>query len=143
MEENRTFYVGSGRGRQAPFTWTDTSLLGLVCGRTPCRTHYCHSIVRGFSPEAAAAAEYYRSVGIRSQLVIPLSVGGRIVAAVGFGSFRKTRNWPEDFIARVNVIGGVIAQALVRKRSAAVALRASEERWRSIFGDINSSYHDI
>jgi PAS domain S-box-containing protein len=95
-----------------------------------------HTIVirsyEDFPPEAAAAAEYYRSVGIRSQLVIPLSVGGRVVAAVGFGSFRNTRNWPEDFIARVKVIGEVMAQALVRKRSE-VALRASEERWQSIF----------
>jgi len=85
-----------------------------------------------FPPEAAAAAEYYRSVGICSQLVIPLSVGGRIVAALGFGSFRNTQNWPKEFIARVKVIGEVMAQALVRKRSEA-ALRASEERWRSIF----------
>jgi PAS domain S-box-containing protein len=99
----------------------------LLAGRTIVIRSY-----EDFPPEAAAAAEYYRSVGIRSQLVIPLSVGGRIVAAVGFGSFRKTRNWPEDFIARVNVIGGAMAQALVRKRSDA-ALRASEERWRSIF----------
>jgi PAS domain S-box-containing protein len=85
-----------------------------------------------FPPEAAAAAEYYRRVGIRFQLVIPISVGGRIVASIGFGSFRATREWPDEFIARVKVIGEVMAQALMRKRSEA-ALRASEERWRLIF----------
>ena len=82
--------------------------------------------------EAAAAAEYNRRAGIRSVLVVPLPVDGRVVAAIGFGAFRSTREWPPEFIARVTVIGEVMAQALVRKRSEA-ALRASEARWRSIF----------
>ena len=83
-------------------------------------------------PEAAAAAEYNRRAGIRSVLVIPLPVGGRIVAAIGFGAFRSTREWPAEFVARVTVIGEVMAQALARTRSEAV-LRASEARWQSIF----------
>jgi PAS domain S-box-containing protein len=99
----------------------------LLTGRTTIIRSY-----EDFPPEAAVTADYYRHVGIPSQLVIPLSVGGRVVAAIGFGSFRNTRNWPEEFIARVKVIGEVMAQALVRKRSGA-ALRASEQRWRSIF----------
>ena len=82
--------------------------------------------------EAAAAAEYNRRTGIRSILVVPLPVDGRVVAAIGFGAFRSTREWPPEFIARLTVIGEVMAQALVRKRSEA-ALRASEARWRSIF----------
>ena len=83
-------------------------------------------------PEAAAAAEYNRRAGIRSVLVVPLRVDGRVVAAIGFGAFRSTREWPPEFIARLTVIGGVMAQALVRKRSEA-ALRASEARWQLIF----------
>jgi len=82
--------------------------------------------------EEAAVAEYYRRVGIRSQLLVPLRVGGRVVATVGFGAFRSTREWPDEFIARVKVVGEVMAQALMRKRSEA-ALRASEARWQSIF----------
>ena len=81
---------------------------------------------------AAAAAEYNRRAGIRSVLVVPLRVDGRVVAAIGFGASRSTREWPSEFIARLIIIGGVMAQALVRKRSEA-ALRASEARWRSIF----------
>ncbi len=83
-------------------------------------------------PAAAAAAEYNRRAGIRSILVVPLPVDGRVVTAIGFGAFRSTREWPPEFIARLTVIGEVMAQALVRKRSEA-ALRASEARWRSIF----------
>ena len=85
----------------------------------------------GIPPQAAAAAEYNRRAGIRSVLVIPLPVGGRVVAAIGFGASRSTPEWPAEFIARVTVIGEVMAQALARARSEA-ALRASEERWRSV-----------
>jgi len=83
-------------------------------------------------PGAAAAAEYNRRAGIRSVLVVPLRVDGCVVAAIGFGASRSTREWPPEFIARLTVIGGVMAQALVRKRSEA-ALRASEARWQLIF----------
>ena len=82
--------------------------------------------------EATAAAEYNRRAGIRSVLVVPLAVDGRVVAAIGFGASRANREWPPEFIARLTVIGTVMAQALVRKRSEA-ALLASEARWRSIF----------
>jgi PAS domain S-box-containing protein len=83
-------------------------------------------------PEAAAAADYNRRAGIRSVLVIPLFVGGRVVAAIGFGALRSTRKWPADLIGRITAIGEVMAQALARKRSEA-ALRASEARWQSVF----------
>ena len=73
-----------------------------------------------------------RRVGIRSVLVIPLPVGGHVAAAIGFGAFSSTREWPVEFIARVTVIGEVMAQALARTRSE-TALRLSETRWRSIF----------
>ncbi len=87
-------------------------------------------------PQAASALKYNQSVGIRSILVIPLPVGGRIVAAIGFGAVGSPREWPAEFLARVTVIGEVMAQALVRKRSDA-ALRASEARWQSIFETSN------
>ena len=107
--------------------WGDWFVTELRSGRTVVIRSY-----EDFPPEAAAAAKYYRRVGLRFQLVIPLPVGGRTVASIGLSAFRPTREWPDDFIARVRVIGEVMAQALLRKRSEA-ALRASEERWRSIF----------
>ncbi len=107
--------------------WGDWFVRELRLGRTILIRSY-----EDLPPEAAAAAEYCRRVGLRFQLVIPLPVGGRTVASIGFSSFRPRREWPDDFIARVRVIGGVMVQALLRKRSEA-ALRASEDRWRSIF----------
>jgi PAS domain S-box-containing protein len=46
--------------------------------------------------------------------------------------FRSTREWPHGLIARLKIVGEVMAQALMRKRSEA-ALRASEARWEAIF----------
>ena len=83
-------------------------------------------------PEAVEQIEYRHRSGIRSSLGIPLRVGGNVVALINFSAFRSTREWPDDLIARLKVIGEVMAQALVRKRSEA-ALRASEARWQSIF----------
>jgi PAS domain S-box-containing protein len=83
-------------------------------------------------PGAIEEAEYFRQSGIRLSVGIPLHVGGRIVGFVNFSAFRSTREWPDELIARLKIVGEVMAQALVRKRSEA-ALQASEERWRSMF----------
>ncbi len=83
-------------------------------------------------PAAIEEAEYFRQSGIRSSVGIPLHVGGRIVSFINFSAFRSTREWPDELIARLKVVGEVMAQALVRKRSE-TALLVSEERWRSMF----------
>lgn len=88
--------------------------------------------VADLPPGAIEEAEYFRQSGIRSSVGIPLHVGGRIVGFINFSAFRSTREWPDELIARLKIVGEVMAQALVRKRSE-IALRASEERWRSMF----------
>ena len=82
-------------------------------------------------PEAIGETECYRRSGIRSSVGIPLRVGGSIVGLINFAAFRSTRKWPDDLIARLKVVGEVMAVGLARKRSEA-ALQASEERWRSM-----------
>jgi formate hydrogenlyase transcriptional activator len=88
--------------------------------------------IEDLPPEAIEQIAYHRRVGIRSSLGLPLRVGGRIAGVITFAAFRSTRKWPDDLIARLKVVGEVMAQALVRKRAEA-ALQASEERWRSMF----------
>ena len=117
--------LGSGERLGAAFAWPITRPSDLVHQRDLFGTHHRHSIVRGFPSGAAATAEYCRRIGMRSILVIPISVGGRIMASIGFGSVRSAREWPEAYIARLKVIGEVMVQALLRNRSEA-ALRASE-----------------
>jgi len=88
--------------------------------------------IEDLPPGAIEEAEYFRQSGVRLSVGIPLHVGGHIVGFINFSAFRSTREWPDDLIARLKIVGEVMAQALVRKRSEA-ALQASEERWRSMF----------
>jgi formate hydrogenlyase transcriptional activator len=78
-------------------------------------------------PEAVGETEYIRRTGLRSHLSIPLRIGGRIVGAIAFSAFRETRNWPEDLIARVMLVGEVFAHAIARKREHEKLLAAMAE----------------
>lgn len=77
--------------------------------------------------EAVAEAEYCQSVGFRAHVSIPISVGGRFSGFLAFGSFRETRHWPVDLIARAKLIGEIIAQAVARERSDEKLAAASAE----------------
>jgi formate hydrogenlyase transcriptional activator len=78
-------------------------------------------------PEALVEAEHWRKMGLRSNLSIPLRVGGRIVGVIAFAAFHATRAWPEDLIARLKLVGEVFALALGRKREQEKLLTAMEE----------------
>jgi transcriptional regulator with GAF, ATPase, and Fis domain len=67
-------------------------------------------------PEAGIEAEFCRRSGLRSNLSIPLRVGGRVTCVIGFAAFHRTRAWPEDLIVRLKIVGEVFAQALARSR---------------------------
>ena len=85
------------------------------------------SLPEDLPAEAVEEREYVARVGIRSQLSIPLRVGGQIIGAIGFGAFHDTRPWPEELIARLKVVGEVFAQALARSRADAELAAAHEE----------------
>jgi hypothetical protein len=74
-------------------------------------------------PEAVGEAEYIQRTGLRSHLI----VGGRVVGAIAFSAFRETRNWPDDLIARVMLVGEVFAHAIARKREHEKLLAAMAE----------------
>jgi formate hydrogenlyase transcriptional activator len=78
-------------------------------------------------PEAVGEAEYIQRTGLRSHLSIPLRIGGRVVGAIAFSAFRETRNWPDDLISRVMLVGEVFAHAIARKREHEKLLAAMAE----------------
>ena len=68
------------------------------------------------------------SFGVKSNLTVPLSVGGASpVGALGFNTTRAERDWPDALVKRLQLVAQVFANALARKR-ADEALRESEER---------------
>ena len=81
--------------------------------------------------DATAARRHCVEQGLKSHLTIPLTVGGVVAAAIGFGVFSRFVVWPEALISRLCLAGRVFAGAVARRR-ADEALQASEQRFRTL-----------
>ena len=80
------------------------------------RTVLIPDIPGDLPPEAVLEADYCRRVGLRSNLGIPLRVGGRVIAAITFAAVHRVRPLPPDLVARLKIVGEVFAQALAGSR---------------------------
>jgi len=79
----------------------------------------------------AVEREVLRSIGTRSRVSFPLSIGGRIVGGIGFSRMREAPAWSEDQLASLQMVAQVFANVLARKR-ADVVRRESEERFHRL-----------
>jgi len=68
-------------------------------------------------PEAAVDHATWRRVGVRSNLTLPMTVGGRIEGAIALASLRRERQWSEHLISRLRIIADVFGNALAHKRA--------------------------
>ena len=76
-----------------------------------------YSSLEELPPEAARDREYARQLGIKSNLCIPLTVGGgRSIGLIGFNTMQAERDWPEPLVKRLQLVAEVFANALERKR---------------------------
>src|SRR5262249_24142446 len=80
-------------------------------------------------PDAVKEREYCLQVGLKAHVMIPLKVMDTVVGAIGFGSFRWSRPWPDDLIQRLRLVGEIFTNAVVHKR-ADEALHARERSLR-------------
>ena len=79
-------------------------------------------------PEAAVDRESCRLVGVKSNLCLPLTVGGELpLGALGLSSLRAERDWPEAMVSRLQLVAQVLTNALARKRHE-LSLEESEAR---------------
>jgi signal transduction histidine kinase len=87
------------------------------------RTVYQGKIVRfralpeDLPPEAVQEREQCIRVGLKAQVMIPLMVMDVVVGAIAFGSFRGHRDWPDDLVERLRLVGQIFSSALARKRA--------------------------
>jgi DNA-binding CsgD family transcriptional regulator len=88
--------------------------------------------------EAGAEREYVARVGLKSQFTIPLKRAGAVVGGIGFASFRSHREWPEDLVLRLRLIGDVFNYALARKH-ASEALRRANRQARALRKELASA----
>ena len=81
----------------------------------------------GLPAEAAVDKEFYRNLGIRSILIVPVMIEGSPVYALAISSRREERVWPEDYIPRVTLLGEILVSTLERKRAESSAMQKTEE----------------
>ena len=127
--DRSTFYLIDPDGRlEMTHSWVREGLppsVPSIISRTP---WYVRTLARGegialsrlpddLPPDAEGEREYTRSSGMKSNLSVPIAVGGRYVCALATGAFREYRTWDEETIDRARLVGQIIANAVHRKRS--------------------------
>ena len=65
--------------------------------------------------------------GIRSNLIIPIMIGGPADHIIAINSIKCERAWPEDFVPRLRLLGEIFVNAIERSK-AQKDLQESEER---------------
>jgi signal transduction histidine kinase len=65
---------------------------------------------------AAADRMSYEKRGVRSHLSIPLRAGGPLLGVLAFDSVRGAREWPDELVNRLWLLGEAFASVLERKR---------------------------
>ena len=78
-------------------------------------------------PEADAAKEMYRSLGIKSTIDVPLTSKGKFVGTLGFDSMNNQRKWDDDDIALLRIIGEMFVSAIEKKRNEQAFLKSEEK----------------
>ena len=91
--------------------------------------------------EADRDRESFQEWGVRSGVVVPLSIGGKVVGALSFARLRRDRDWPVYVIERFLIVAQVFVNALVRKQ----AEESVKERleFESLLADISTRFVNL
>ncbi|MEW4526665.1 sigma 54-interacting transcriptional regulator [Maioricimonas sp. JC845] len=69
-------------------------------------------------PEATNERAHCLADGIRSNVAVPLCVGGDVLGGITFAFLKHECEWPEEYFRRLHLIGEVFANAIMRRRYA-------------------------
>ena len=98
--------------------------------------------VADLTEEAEVEKREFEYEKIQSLVCVPIICRDKLVGFLGFDSVKKTKDWPMDVIALLKIVGEMIGNAIVRKQEEE-ALRASEERYKTILEDIEDGYFEV
>src|SRR5215470_6592276 len=62
------------------------------------------------------ARQTFAELNIRTSVTVPVKIGGVVLGAICFCSHRASRDWPDELVQRLIVVGEIFASALERKR---------------------------
>jgi signal transduction histidine kinase len=70
---------------------------------------------------------YCTQSGLKSNLTIPLKVMGTVVGGIGFATCNRYRDWPDELVQRLSLIGDIFTNALARKQADEALQKATEQ----------------
>jgi hypothetical protein len=73
--------------------------------------------------EAAVDRASFLRYGPKSNVMVPIMVGGTVFGGVGFGLLYKERTWPPKLVQRFQTVAQIFGYALERKRAVAEMIR--------------------
>lgn len=111
--------IGSSLDADALMPWTKRKVLA---GETIVTTS-----LDALPEEAAVDRESMRRYGPKSNVVVPIRVGGVVVGAVGFADLHRERSWPPRIVRRLQTVAEIFGFALERKRATIEVLRLRNE----------------
>jgi PAS domain S-box-containing protein len=74
-------------------------------------------IVAELPPEAAAEKEEFDAMGIRSAMAVPIVAAEAPIGALGLQMCQSERTWPEETTRVLQLVGGIMGNALERARA--------------------------
>ena len=77
--------------------------------------------------QASKEKEFVGRIGAKSVLSTPVCIGGSVICAISFTSMRIYRDWPDEMVARLRLVGEIFANAIARKRAEETLLRREAE----------------
>jgi signal transduction histidine kinase len=77
--------------------------------------------------EAAIDRESFKRHGTKSNVTIPIRVGGEVVGGVGFATMYRKRKWPPRLVEQLRLVAEILGYALERKRSVSEVRRLRDE----------------
>jgi len=88
--------------------------------------------VLALPPEAAIEKEVLGKQGIKSLIVLPLYVGGKLAGFMGMDNMVNTGTWEKDDVSILRIAVNLMGMGIQRKRTEK-AIHAGEEIYRSMF----------
>jgi len=91
--------------------------------------------------ESAPFRDELQAMGVKSYINVPLRTGKKLIGYLGFSNYCEERQWSDEDIALLRVVGEVFVNAIMRQQTEA-ALLQSEERLRLTIEGIEEGMFD-
>ncbi len=77
--------------------------------------------------EAASEKKWLKNAGIKSIVAVPMVLGRKLIGFIGFDTIEKEKEWTDDNIILLKIVGEIFARALELKQMFNALQQANEE----------------